>query len=488
MKISNSSRLGQGILRHPFFTATMGKRMTEEEAATAPSHSPEPTPDKKRKQDSIPDDEKLCIDVSAPEPPSKKARRAERKRSSNPKTIQSAIVSDAARVIAEKYASKSSRTGTTTITAGQDASKSAATVTRSDHGIWIGNLPFSATKDSLKQFLKEEGKIESREIVRLHMPAPTDKVMSTKASNKGFAYVDFASEEGLGKAMGLTEFMMGGRRVLVKNAKSFEGRPEKKEGGDGGKGVGGVVKKEPAKRIFVGNLGFDVTKEDLEELFGVAGEVEDVHMATFQDSGKCKGFAWIRFVEVEAAEAAVRGFVYVKAEGEDSDDEESGDEEEDQADAGNKKQRKTKPRRHKKHINQLHGRPLRCEFAEDPQTRYKKRYGKDAVNPAPGRDRRAPPAHDAHAPLDPAAAATVIEGNNPSAGPEDLSSLISAAAAARSTKGPTPHAQKMDKEQRRDERRKRHDARTVAPGAALAGAQRATGAIVEGQGRKVVFD
>ncbi|KAK1072539.1 Nucleolar protein 13 [Friedmanniomyces endolithicus] len=456
----------------------MSERNSEEAAVTSPSHSPEPAPDKKRKQEEIPEDDKLAIDVSAPEPPSKKARRAEKKGGSKPKTTQSATVSDAA--------AEASHTGNTT-TGIQDASTSAPTGTRADYGIWIGNLPFSATKDSLKQFLKEEGGIEGREIMRLHMPPPMDKAMASKSSNRGFAYVDFATEEILDKAMGLTEYMMGGRRVLVKNAKSFEGRPEKKVGGD--KGVEArVVKKESSKRIFVGNLGFDVTKEELEELFGVAGEVEDVFMATFQDSGKSKGYAWIRFVEVEAGEAAVRGFVYVKAD-DDGSDEDGEDNDEDQADAGQKKGRKTKSRRHKKHINQLHGRPLRCEFAEDPQTRYKKRYGKDAVKPAPGRDRRAPPVRAAP---DPAASGANREGINGSAGGEaptdDLSSLISAAAAARSSKGPTPHAQKRDKEQRRDERRKRHDARTVAPGAALAGAQRATGAIVEGKGRKVVFD
>jgi len=455
----------------------MSKHNPEEAVATSPSHSPEPIPDKKRKQDEIPEDDKLAIDVSAPEPPSKKARRAEKKGKSKPKTTQSATVSD---TVADPTQTGNTTTGT------QDASTSAPTGTRADYGIWIGNLPFSATKDSLKQFLKEEGGIEAREVMRLHMPPPTDKAMASKSSNRGFAYVDFATEEILDKAMGLTEYMMGGRRVLIKNAKSFEGRPAKKEGGESG--VEAVVKKESSKRIFVGNLSFDVTKEELEELFGVAGEVEDVFMATFQDSGKSKGYAWIRFVEVEAAEAAVRGFVYVKADDGGS-DEDGEDDDEDQADAGQKKGRKTKSRRHKKHINQLHGRPLRCEFAEDPQTRYKKRYGKDAVKPAPGRDRRAPPVRAAP---DPAASGANREGVNGSAGgkapTDDLSSLISAAAAARSSKGPTPHAQKRDKEQRRDERRKRHDARTVAPGAALAGAQRATGAIVEGKGRKVVFD
>ena len=58
---------------------TMPKRKVE--ASSSPSTSPEPV-GKKRKfnRDEIPDDEKLEVDVSLPEPPSKKALRAEKKR------------------------------------------------------------------------------------------------------------------------------------------------------------------------------------------------------------------------------------------------------------------------------------------------------------------------------------------------------------------------------------------------------------------------
>ncbi|KAK5727468.1 Nucleolar protein 13 [Elasticomyces elasticus] len=440
----------------------MADAINPERAALAPTLKAE----RKRKlEEELPE---VTVDISLPEPPSKKAKRLEKKSKSSSKPKPDAEISEAAKAIKEEYANK------------KDEEIKSEGPARSDYGIWA----------SLSQFLKEEGKIAPKDVLRVHMPAPADK--QARASNKGFAYVDFSTQENLDKAMGLSEYMLGGRRVLIKNAKSFAGRPEKKEE------EVKVEEKEPSKRVFVGNLNFDVTKEDLEEHFSQVGELEDVFMATFQDTGKCKGFAWIRFHEAEDAANAVRGWVYVKAE-DDSDSDEvvmkesSG--EEDQADAGRKKKKAKKPtkaRRHKKHVNELHGRPLRLELAEDPQTRYKKRYGKDAVKPAPNAkpppggkpDRRAPRVNG-DADTDPMAALQDIAGRR---GDGDLASLAAAAAAQRGSKGPNAKQQKMGKEERRDERRKRHDARNIAPGQALANTPRASGAIVEGKGKKISFD
>ncbi|KAK5120613.1 hypothetical protein LTR85_005971 [Meristemomyces frigidus] len=449
----------------------MSKRKAAEQAVAvapaSPSSSPGPEERKrKRKEDGIPDDEKLEIDVSLPEPPSKKAKRAEKKKTKTKKSSTSAT--DAAAKVVAVIGEGEDNADPESLGIKPDAASSQPA--RSEYGIWIGNLPWSATRDSLRQFLKDEGKVWEREIVRVHMPAPfVDRSDSrpNKPQNKGFAYVDFTTQEVLDRALALSEKLMTGRRVLIKNAKSFEGRPDKAaaKATDGESKGGFVSKKEPAKRIFVGNLSFDVTQEDLMEHFGQAGEIEDIHMATFEDSGKCKGFAWVRFKEIDAAEAAVRGFVYKKAD----DDEEAGEDGESSAEDDKAADGKKKPKvkRHKQHINRLQGRELRREFAEDAQTRYKKRYGKkdddDATNTRkPAGDRRDTTAHDGAG----------LEGT------------------FKGEPGYTGDGGKKrhEKDQRRKERRKRHDARTVAPGQALANAPRSSGAIVAGSGKKVTFD
>jgi RNA recognition motif-containing protein len=101
-------------------------------------------------------------------------------------------------------------------------------------------------------------------------------------------------------------------------------------------------------------------------------------MATFQDTGKCKGYAWVEFEEIASAEAAVRGFVMEKEDEEEEEEEssDSSDSDEESKKPKKKVQKKSKYQR-RIWVNQLLGRRMRMEFAEDAQTRYKKRFGKD---------------------------------------------------------------------------------------------------------------
>jgi cold-inducible RNA-binding protein len=55
--------------------------------------------------------------------------------------------------------------------------------------------------------------------------------------------------------------------------------------------------------VFVGNLSFDVTREELIEAFSAAGRVMDAKVPTDRETGRPRGFA---FVEFESDEAALR--------------------------------------------------------------------------------------------------------------------------------------------------------------------------------------
>lgn len=435
--------------------------MSKEETSSSAESSPEPVmlTEKKRKRNKTAPEEELEIDVNLPEPPSKKAKRAEKKKKEKSKNKKSTDESTEGGVAVPKEE-----------TAPTEAKTAVESAKRSEYGIWIGNLPFAATKDSLRTFLLDHANIEEQDITRLNMPGPMTKGPDRpgpKPQNRGFAYIDFTTQEILDAALALSEKLLVGRRVLIKNAKSFEGRPEKRKVDPAAEGAAAdgaaPVRKEATKRVFVGNLSFDVTQEELFEHFKQAGEVEDVHMATFEDSGKCKGFAWVRFAEVESAEAAVRGFIFKDMNNEDDDDDEEEDEKDSSdSDAETKapSKKKKKEKKRKWFINRIHARTLRCEFAEDAQTRYKKRFGKDAAGGRNENRRDAP----------------FVPGAN------DVENVDFGGDAAG---GRRP---RLDKDQRQAERRAKHDARKVAPGKANANAQRATGAIVEGKGTKVTFD
>ena len=60
----------------------------------------------------------------------------------------------------------------------------------------------------------------------------------------------------------------------------------------------------PAK-LFVGNLSFQATEEDLRELFQQAGTVESVRIVTDQFTGRPRGFGFVEMSTKEEATKAI---------------------------------------------------------------------------------------------------------------------------------------------------------------------------------------
>src|SRR5450631_4180044 len=57
--------------------------------------------------------------------------------------------------------------------------------------------------------------------------------------------------------------------------------------------------------IFVGNLNFQTTQEDLMATFSQYGSVERVNIVTDRDSGQSRGFAFVEMTERRDAETAI---------------------------------------------------------------------------------------------------------------------------------------------------------------------------------------
>jgi RNA recognition motif-containing protein len=55
--------------------------------------------------------------------------------------------------------------------------------------------------------------------------------------------------------------------------------------------------------IYVGNLSYDVTREDLDAVFAEYGSVERVHLPTDRETGRVRGFAFVE-MSTETEEAA----------------------------------------------------------------------------------------------------------------------------------------------------------------------------------------
>ena len=63
-----------------------------------------------------------------------------------------------------------------------------------------------------------------------------------------------------------------------------------------------------SSKVFVGNLEFSTTKDQLEELFAEAGSVVDVFLPSDRATGRPRGFAFVEYATEEEAEAAIKRF------------------------------------------------------------------------------------------------------------------------------------------------------------------------------------
>ncbi|KAH0840196.1 hypothetical protein J3R83DRAFT_1197 [Lanmaoa asiatica] len=206
------------------------------------------------------------------------------------------------------------------------------------NSVWVGNLSFRTTQDALRGYFDGAGTI-----TRVHMPMRRGKQM--QGENMGFAYVDFETPEAKTIAITLSEGHLDGRNLLIKDGlRGGEGRePVKNVMMADGKSLSKTAQKilrtqkqPPAPTLFLGNLGFETTEGSIRELFeahrywahrdkgkGVDVKMEErdqgdgegakskdvwirkIRMGTFEDSGACKGFAFVDFTSIEHATEAL---------------------------------------------------------------------------------------------------------------------------------------------------------------------------------------
>ena len=59
------------------------------------------------------------------------------------------------------------------------------------------------------------------------------------------------------------------------------------------------------RKVYVGNMSYDVSQADLEEMFGAHGTVESAQIIMDRDTGRSKGFAFVEMGNDSEAQAAI---------------------------------------------------------------------------------------------------------------------------------------------------------------------------------------
>jgi len=59
------------------------------------------------------------------------------------------------------------------------------------------------------------------------------------------------------------------------------------------------------KKLYVGNMSYETSQADLEQMFGAHGTVESAQVIMDRDTGRSKGFAFVEMSSDDEAQAAI---------------------------------------------------------------------------------------------------------------------------------------------------------------------------------------
>ncbi|KAH9878986.1 hypothetical protein J1614_002421, partial [Plenodomus biglobosus] len=150
--------------------------------------------------------------------------------------------------------------------------------------LYIGNLYYEVTAEQLKRVFSRFGEIEAVKVI-----------YDNRGLSRGFGYVEFKNISDAQTAVdNLDMQVFEGRNLVVQfnRAKSNSGRARSE------------VANGPSKTLFIGNMSFEMSDKDLNDLFRDIRNVVDVRVAIDRRTGQPRGFAHADFIDVASATRA----------------------------------------------------------------------------------------------------------------------------------------------------------------------------------------
>ena len=167
--------------------------------------------------------------------------------------------------------------------------------------VYIGNLAWEVSWQDLKDLMKNTG----------HEVTRADVMTGPGGRSNGCGIVEFATADGAQQAiLTLNDTALNGRQIFVR-----EDREERNSGGGGfpsrtstGSSNGGhrfsSGEKGQGRRVYIGNLSWDVAWQDLKDHMRQAGDV--VHAEVIcEQNGRSKGCGIVEFATDEEAKEAI---------------------------------------------------------------------------------------------------------------------------------------------------------------------------------------
>ncbi|XP_026426802.1 protein gar2-like [Papaver somniferum] len=145
--------------------------------------------------------------------------------------------------------------------------------------VYVGGIPYYSTEDDIRSFFESCGTITELECMSF---PDTGKF-------RGIAMISFKTDAAAKRALALDGADMGGLFLKIQPYKTTTSRPQKSLSADFAPKI-----VEGYNRVYVGNLAWDITEDDLKQLFKGC-KISSVRFGTDKETGEFRGYAHVDF-------------------------------------------------------------------------------------------------------------------------------------------------------------------------------------------------
>ncbi|KXH49301.1 CC1-like family splicing factor [Colletotrichum salicis] len=155
--------------------------------------------------------------------------------------------------------------------------------------VFVQQLAARLRTRDLKAFFEKVGPVNEAQIVK-------DRISQR---SKGVGYVEFKNEESVTQALQLTGQKLLGIPIIVQLTEAEKNRQVRNS-----ETTNAHPNSIPFHRLYVGNIHFNVTEQDLQAVFEPFGELEFVQLQK-DDNGRSRGYGFVQYREASQAREAL---------------------------------------------------------------------------------------------------------------------------------------------------------------------------------------
>lgn len=145
--------------------------------------------------------------------------------------------------------------------------------------LFIGGLNYTTSEEDMKKYFERYGPLEDCVVMKF----------PDSGRSRGFGFIVFEKGEMVDNCQADRPHVLDNKTIETKRATPKTDTHQ-------------IEAKASVTKLYVGNLGEEIENEELEEYFQQFGKVESVEQMTWNDTGKKRGFGFVKFNDSDAVD------------------------------------------------------------------------------------------------------------------------------------------------------------------------------------------